>query len=106
MHKLNNATRDVAANLESFNFMGATTAVHQFWLYELCDVFIEVSKPYVDSECPETPIVKQTLYHCLDAGLKLLHPFMPFVTEELWQRLPKLPDSAISISIARFPLEV
>lgn len=48
---------------------------------------------------------QNTLYTCLDEGLKLLHPFMPFVTEELWQRLPRRPqDSTLSICKASFPV--
>ena len=47
---------------------------------------------------------QQTLYTCLDLGLRLLHPFMPFVTEELWQRLPRRPNEPTeSIMIAAFP---
>lgn len=50
---------------------------------------------------------QQTLYTCLDSGLRLLHPFMPFVTEELWQRLPRRAgETATSISIAAWPEQV
>lgn len=50
---------------------------------------------------------QQTLYICLDYGLRILHPFMPFVTEELWQRLPRRPnDSTPSIMVAEFPIFV
>lgn len=50
---------------------------------------------------------QQTLYTCLDQGLRLLHPFMPFVTEELWQRLPRRPnDPTPSIMLAQFPVHV
>lgn len=50
---------------------------------------------------------QQTLYTCLDHGLRLLHPFMPFVTEELWQRLPRRPnDSTPSIMVSAFPVFV
>ena len=50
---------------------------------------------------------QQTLYTCLDHGLRLLHPFMPFVTEELWQRLPRRPnDPTPSIMLASFPVHV
>ena len=50
---------------------------------------------------------QQTLYTCLDHGLRLLHPFMPFVTEELWQRLPRRPNDATpSIMVSAFPTYV
>ena len=50
---------------------------------------------------------QQTLYTCLDYGLRLLHPFMPFVTEELWQRLPRRPnDSTPSIVVSSYPVNV
>jgi len=48
---------------------------------------------------------QNTLYTCLDLGLRLLHPFMPFVTEELWQRLPRRPNDTIpSIMVSAFPV--
>ena len=48
---------------------------------------------------------QQTLYTCLDYGLRILHPFMPFVTEELWQRLPRRPnDPTPSIMVSSFPV--
>ena len=66
-------------------------------------------KPMTDEAAPlETrKSSQQTLYTCLDQGLRLLHPFMPFVTEELWQRLPKRPNNSTpSIMIAKYPIAV
>lgn len=108
LHKLNQCSINVNKALEDRSFMSATSAVYEFWLYDLCDVYIEAMKPMT---APETPIenkqsAQNTLYTCLDQGLKLLHPFMPFVTEELWQRLPRRPrDETPSICIASFPVE-
>ncbi|CAO1628273.1 unnamed protein product [Sympodiomycopsis kandeliae] len=93
LHRLNVAAQEVNAGLEQRNFMNATSAAYNFWLYELCDVYIEAIKPITDSDAPEGARAKAsaqgTLFTCLDEGLKMLHPFMPYVTEELWQRLPR-----------------
>ncbi|XP_053908105.1 LOW QUALITY PROTEIN: valine--tRNA ligase [Cuculus canorus] len=113
------------AALEAFDFPGATTAAHSFWVYELCDVFLELVKPVLaraeaaepdaggapgdDPEGDEDDVgdvvaARDALYTCLDAGLRLLAPFMPFVTEELWQRLPpRNPPVPPSISLCPYP---
>jgi len=104
LHKLNIAAAEVNKHLADRNFMNATTATYNFWLYELCDVYIEAMKPMADN--PEVfKSAQNTLYTCLDHGLRLLHPFMPFVTEELWQRLPRRPnDPTPSIMVSAFPV--
>ncbi|RDB22412.1 Valine--tRNA ligase [Hypsizygus marmoreus] len=107
LHKLNIAAGEINTYLADRNFMLATTSAYNFWLYELCDVYIEAMKPMTDEfASPETKkSAQQTLYTCLDYGLRLLHPFMPFVTEELWQRLPRRPnDSTPSIMVSAFPI--
>ena len=126
MHKLNLAAEEINKQLAERNFMNATGAAYNFWLYELCDVYIvchrvsyllcyiitlcgvlqEAMKPMTDESASETTrkSAQQTLYTCLDHGLRLLHPFMPFVTEELWQRLPRRPnDSTPSIMLSKYP---
>ncbi|EAU38748.1 valyl-tRNA synthetase, mitochondrial precursor [Aspergillus terreus NIH2624] len=92
--------------LEQREFSVVATTVYQYWYSQLCDVFIENSKsllaPDVPAEVQET--AKQTLYTALEGALLLIHPIMPFVTEHLWQRLPRRPgDSTISIMKARYP---
>ncbi|KAJ7173456.1 tRNA synthetases class I-domain-containing protein [Mycena filopes] len=107
LHKLNVAAAEVNTQLNERNFMLATTAAYNFWLYELCDVYIEAMKPMTDEAAPAATrkSAQQTLYTCLDHGLRLLHPFMPFVTEELWQRLPRRPNDATpSIMVSAFPV--
>ncbi|KAJ3213953.1 hypothetical protein HDU67_002261 [Dinochytrium kinnereticum] len=113
LNKLNIASKEVNLQLEQRNFMAATTAVYNFWLYELCDVYLEICKPVIDN-AGEDPVkvkaaaaAKETLYTCLDAGLRMMHPFMPFVTEELWQRLPRRKGDPLTASImkAKFPAQ-
>ncbi|KAK7280006.1 hypothetical protein RJT34_25068 [Clitoria ternatea] len=106
---LNKTISKTVMSLESFEFSKATTAVYSWWQYQLCDVFIEVIKPYFTGNDPkfasERRFAQDTLWFCLDNGLRLLHPFMPFVTEELWQRLPLARECkrAESIMICEYP---
>ncbi|KXN70508.1 valyl-tRNA synthetase, partial [Conidiobolus coronatus NRRL 28638] len=110
LHKLNQAVIETNQALAERNFMNATNSVYNFWLYEVCDVFLEAMKPVLADTSAEAASARQsmqeTLYICLDSGLKLLHPFMPFLTEELWQRLPHINESRLeSIVISQYPLE-
>lgn len=105
-HRLNETAKQLSSDLENRSFMAATAAVYNFWLYDLCDVYIEAIKPVTeaDAEPAARASAQNTLYACLDAGLKLLHPFMPYVTEELWHRLPQRPgEDAKTIALARMP---
>ncbi|KII90336.1 hypothetical protein PLICRDRAFT_136533 [Plicaturopsis crispa FD-325 SS-3] len=107
LHKLNFAATEINKQLADRNFMAATGTAYNFWLYELCDVYIEAMKPMSDEASPAQTrqSAQQTLYTCLDHGLRLLHPFMPFVTEELWQRLPRRAhDTTPSIMLASYPV--
>ena len=109
---LNKTISKTVNSLESFDFSQATTAVYSWWQYQLCDVFIEVIKPYFTGNDPKFAskrrFAQDTLWFCLDNGLRLLHPFMPFVTEELWQRLPSTREyeRAESITICDYPSTV
>uniref|UniRef100_A0AAY4D8E7 valine--tRNA ligase n=1 Tax=Denticeps clupeoides TaxID=299321 RepID=A0AAY4D8E7_9TELE len=102
-----------ASGFEAYDFPGITTAIYNFWLYELCDVYLECVKPVLsrsdgDSDAQsQADVCRQTLYTCLDVGLRLLSPIMPFVTEELFQRLPRrsTKDSPPSISVVDAEME-
>ncbi|WVQ98646.1 valine-tRNA ligase [Kwoniella sp. CBS 9459] len=105
-HKLNIASAAVSNALENRDFADATNAAYQFFLNDFCDVFIEATKPLFEADtAAEVKLSAQnTLYTCLEGGLKLLHPFMPYVTEDLWQRLPRREgDECESIMLAPFP---
>ena len=153
LSRLQSAVQAANENLASYDFGAAVMAMHNFWLHDLCDVYLEAVKPVMKGAAP-TPITgftgaaatvassevaegaataaasagtssgagddfspaalaRYTLHTCLDAGLRLLHPVMPFVTEELWQRLPGrggewdagVPE-APSIMVAPYPTVV
>lgn len=82
--------------------------LYDFWLKELADVYIEAIKPTMrgtDEEAKKA--ARNTLFKCLDFGLRILHPTMPYLTEELFQRLPHRQDQIVeSICIASFPTKV
>uniref|UniRef100_A0A6A7G606 Valine--tRNA ligase n=1 Tax=Hirondellea gigas TaxID=1518452 RepID=A0A6A7G606_9CRUS len=79
-----------------YDFSRATSALYDFWLKDFCDVYLELvkplfprgSEPQTKNDSPQRIAARNTLYLAFDRGLKLLHPFMPFITEELYQRLP------------------
>ena len=105
LHRLNTAVKTTVDAMEVYDFANATTGVYAFWQYDVCDVFIELMKPVMNgTDEVAKSATRDTLWTCLDAGLRLLHPFMPFVTEELWQRLPRrAAETAPSIMVADYP---
>jgi valyl-tRNA synthetase len=88
--------------LDGYRFNDAASALYQFLWHELCDWYVEIAKRTLyQSEDPVARAVTQrTLIECLEVTLRLLHPFMPFLSEEIWQRLP---HEGESIMVAPFP---
>ncbi|XP_041963961.1 valine--tRNA ligase isoform X1 [Alosa sapidissima] len=113
LSRLSAAVALCGAGFQNYDFPAITTAIYNFWLYELCDVYLECVKPVVsradagaDPDAQrQAQVCRQTLYTCLEAGLRLLAPIMPFVGEELFQRLPRRRphDSPPSISVTPYP---
>nr|XP_060615304.1 valine--tRNA ligase, mitochondrial-like [Anolis sagrei ordinatus] len=96
---------DCARWFEEYELHSVASSVHLFWLCDFCDVYLESVKPILRSGDPSRLLAtRQTLYSSVDLALRLLSPFMPFLTEELWQRLPKKSSgSPPSICVARYP---
>lgn len=105
LHRLDTVASQVDAAFKQRNFMNVCTYIFDFWLYDLCDVYIEAMKPIAETNDASKIVSSQeTLYTCLDEGFKLLHPFMPFVTEELWQRLPRRStEKQETIALTKYP---
>ena len=102
--RFHRAAADVIAALEAFRFNDAASRVYQFVWRELCDWYIELVKPRLYEGSPEEKAASaRVLRDVLDGSLRLLHPMMPFVTEEIWQKLPRLPGDPDSIMIASYP---
>jgi valyl-tRNA synthetase len=103
LSRCNATARDVNRSLEAFRFDEAANAIYQFFWKELCDWYIEMSKPVLsgrEGTPEEQHRAKAVLLTVLDRALRLLHPFMPFITEEIWQ---KLGPADPSIMTAAYP---
>ena len=102
--RLNQVIRNVEESLEAYAFNEATHVLYQFVWHEFCDWYLELVKLYLyqEGDRKRRVLTQRTLLEVLDAILRLLHPFMPFITEEIWQQLPQRKEGE-SIMIADFP---
>jgi len=102
--RLNQVIRNVRQSLEDYRFSEASHALYQFIWHEFCDWYLELAKLCLYQEMGRKgkALTKRTLSEVLDALLRMLHPFVPFVTEEIWQQLPERRENE-SIMVAEFP---
>jgi valyl-tRNA synthetase len=101
--RLSGTAADVDRSLNDYRFNDAANSVYQFVWHELCDWYIEMVKPVLYDETADKEPVKKCLLFVLERTLRILHPFMPYVTEEIWQHVPRGEGSGRSIVIAPFP---
>ncbi len=106
------AVKAVNEGLESFRIDEAAQAAYRFFWNEFCDWYLEIAKRVLRGSADAAmqqpalvPETRATLAYVLEASLRLLHPLIPFVTEELWQRVPKPPSRKISVAFGPFPRE-
>ena len=89
------AAEDINVALEEYRFNDAANSIYQFIWHEFCDWYIEMAK--IEFSNPDLERgTRWCLLSVLDTSLKLLHPFMPFVTEEIWQKISPLKQSAMN----------
>lgn len=100
--RLQKEIKEVTEYLENYRFSDYAKSIYNFFWSEFCDWYIELSKPRLSpNEDPESRLITQTiLWKFLKENLQLLHPVMPFITEEIWQ---KLPSTKGSIIISKWP---
>ncbi|XP_043285478.1 valine--tRNA ligase isoform X1 [Venturia canescens] len=106
LSRVSHAAKTCDEGMAQYDFTAATTACYNLWLYDLCDVYLEYLKPVFQNGTPEQKMAaKRVLFQTLDVGLRLLSPFMPFITEELYQRLPRTKLNYPSICVSPYPEE-
>ena len=103
---LKTTVAEVSAEIEKFNlYLAGEKAYHYIW-GELADVVLEESKPILAGEDAQAKRARQAvLTECLTTSLKLLHPFMPFVTETIWQELPEQMKDSELLMVAKWPAQ-
>ncbi len=103
LSRLNRTVRSMNEYLEKYRLNDASSIIYEFFWHEFCDWYIEISKVNLYGDDEEDRIrVASMLVHVLDKSLRLLHPFMPFITEEIWQRLP-IEKEKESIMVSKYP---
>ena len=101
LSKLNKLIKEVTENMEKFELGIAAQKIYDFIWFEFCDWYIELVKPRLYSENEEDKAIAQaTLINVLVNSMKLLHPFMPFITEEIYSHIPKASESIV---ISKWP---
>ncbi|WP_064579940.1 valine--tRNA ligase [Streptobacillus moniliformis] len=105
LSKLQLASRNINKEMEEYNIDTSAKIVYEFFRNDFCDWYLEIAKTRIYG-VDENDIDRQTaqwiLRHVLDNGLRLLHPFMPFVTEEIWQKIKSYGES---IMLVEYPEE-
>jgi valyl-tRNA synthetase len=102
LHLSNETVKGVSEALEQYRFNEAASMIYEFWWHEFCDWYLELvkqriyAKGEVSAESSES--AKQVLYHVLRKTLQLMHPFMPFISEEIWNRIKSESDTDIIVS--------
>jgi valyl-tRNA synthetase len=105
--QLGRSIATVNEGLEAFRIDEAANESYRFFWNDFCDWYLEITKPVFRGEGGnEEPVLEETrlvLAHVLETSLRMLHPLMPFLTEDLWQRLPRPASRKATIALAPFP---
>ena len=95
---------EVNSRMEAYRFSDVIRALYDFLWRDYCDWYLELAKGRLQADQPELrQPVQRNLVEILETALRLLHPVMPFMTESLWQALPKVDNSAESIVVSSWP---
>jgi valyl-tRNA synthetase len=105
LSRLSRAVRETTDALEKFRLQDAALRGYQFFWGELADWYLEVAKPRLRGDLGEASqrASRAVLAEALDGALRLLHPVMPYITEAVWQKLPRAAGDAPALIVAAWP---
>jgi valyl-tRNA synthetase len=103
LDKLEATRQEVTQAMEEHRLNDAAMGIYGFFWHVYCNWYIELAKATLRGEGDDAEQTRQVLMHVLDQALRLLHPFMPFVTEEIWTQLPLASRGAPSIMVSQWP---
>ena len=104
LSRLSGAVEAGTLGLDAFRLDEGSGALYRFFWDELCSWYLELTKPVFASGTEEERAeTRTTLAHAIETALRALHPFIPFITEELWQHVPKPASRPVTIALAPYP---
>ena len=103
LSRLNHLVQNATHLFDSYQYGEAGRQIHDFLWGEYCDWYIEASKVRLYDETADKSVPRAVLLHVMETSLRLLHPFMPFVTEAIWQALPGETRGGEALMMARWP---
>jgi valyl-tRNA synthetase len=113
LHRFNETVKATTESLEKYDMDAASRGLYNFFWADFCDWYLEMVKPRVDrihyadlaTSTESTATAKAVLATVLEGCIKLLHPFIPFITEELWEKIPKSKPAAAHVMASSWPKE-
>ncbi|HEY4106642.1 MAG TPA: valine--tRNA ligase [Polyangiaceae bacterium] len=104
LSRLATAVEASTAGIDAYRLDDGSGALYRFFWDEFCAWFVEMAKPvFSHGTSEEKAETRQVLAHTLEAALRALHPYAPFITEDLWQRIPRPASRPVSIALAPYP---
>ncbi len=106
LSRLDTAVGEITRAVDAYEFNVAAMTVYRFFWHEFCDWYLELAKEPLRAGGEPQAVTRWVLVTCFDTVLRLLHPFMPFISEEVWQVMrPYLPQEGLSehLAVAKFP---
>jgi valyl-tRNA synthetase len=103
LSRLSAAATLAQTGIDGFRLDDASLGLYHFFWGELCDWYLEISKPIFAAGGADAEETRDVLAFVLESALRLLHPFIPFITEELWHKVPRPEEHPISLALASYP---